>query len=78
MTTETRTIDPAKLLDALNERPDQWLNIIQTLSELTPDELADAPTGHARFEVLLAASLAEHTTTFDDDGEILAEVDVYS
>ena len=74
---DTKTIDPTKLMGELNARPDVWLNVIQTMSETTADELADDPNGHANFQTLLAHALGEHTGLYDDEGNETAWLDIY-
>lgn len=77
MNIDTRTVDPTKLLAELNKRPELWLNVLQSMSEMTADELNDAPTDHASFETMLAVSFAEHTSTFDNDGNEVTSIDIY-
>ena len=78
MNTDTRTVDPTKLLAELNARPELWLVVLQSMGEMAADELADAPNDHANFQTMLAVAFAEHTSTFDDYGEELDFVDVFT
>lgn len=78
MNIDTKTVDPVKLLAELNKRPELWLNTLQSMSEMTADELNDAPNDHASFETMLAIAFAEHTSTFDDDGNETTSIDVYT
>ena len=76
--TDTRVIDPVKLMNELNARPEIWLNVIQVMGEVTEDELNDDPEGHANFQTLLAHAMSEHTGRFDDEGNETAWLDVYT
>jgi hypothetical protein len=76
--TDTRVIDPVKLMNELNARPEIWLNVIQVMGEVTADELNDDPNGHANFQTLLAHAMSEHTSRFDDEGNETAWLDVYT
>ena len=78
-TNDTRfaKVDPVKLMGEINARPDVWLNLIQTMSETTADELNDDPNGHANFETLLAHALGEHTERWDAEGNETAWLDIF-
>ena len=78
MNIDTKTVDPVKLIAELNKRPELWLNVLQSMGEMTADELSDAPDDHASFQTMLAIAFAEHTSTFDDSGNELTSVDVYT
>lgn len=73
----TSRVDPLKLMAELNQRPELWVNILQSMTETTDDELKDDPNGHASFETLLAHALGEHTGMFTDDGDETEWLDVY-
>ncbi len=75
--TDTRTISLNKLFEELNARPEQWLNILQTMGETTADELNDDPDGHANFQTLLAVALGEHTNQYDDEGNDVWSINLY-
>jgi len=77
MNIDTNEVDPTKLLQALNERPELWLNVLQSMTEMADDELKDDPTGHANFQTLLAVAFAEHTSQFDESGNEIGFVDVF-
>ena len=76
--TDTRVIDPTKLFNELNARPELWANILQSMGEVSADELVDDPEGHANFQTLLAHSLGEHTNQYDEEGNQTAWLDVYT
>lgn len=82
MTNDTKStprIDSTKLLAELDARPEIWLNVIQSLGEVTADELSDNPPGeHASFGTLLAHALGEHTNEYDNEGNQTASLDVYT
>jgi hypothetical protein len=73
----TSRVDPRKLMAELNQRPELWVNILQSMAQTTDDELKDDPNGHASFETLLAHALGEHTGMFTDDGDETEWLDVY-
>ena len=70
-------VDPTKLMAELNKRPELWVNILQSMTEVTDDELKDDPTGHANFQTLLAHALSEHTNLYDDEGNETEWLDVF-
>lgn len=69
MNIDTKTVNVEKLMAELNARPELWLVVLQSMGEMAGDELADDPEGHANFQTLLAVAFAEHTSTFDENGE---------
>jgi len=77
MNIDTNEVDVPKLMAALNERPELWLNVLQSMTEMADDELKDDPTGHANFQTLLAVAFAEHTSKFDECGNEVEFVDVF-
>lgn len=70
-------INKAKLLDEIDARPEIWLNLIQSLGELTKDEIDDTtPDTRASFTTLLANALAEHTNQYNDAGDLIDSIDL--
>jgi len=70
-----KMIDTTKFLGEIQERPEIWRNMCQTLQELVDDEVQDPDP--ATFVVILAAAFAEHTDEYDDAGNKTFHVDVY-
>lgn len=78
MNIDTNEVDLTKLITELNARPELWLNVLQSMTEMTDDELRDAPEDHASFQTLLAVAFAEHTSSFDNEGNEVNAVDVFT
>ena len=75
----TETIDAEKLMAEINARPELWVNLLETMTMVTIDELNDNPPGeHANFQTLLAHALGGYTGQYDDQGNETAWLDIYT